>query len=79
MGKAVNALIKVIHGIKGDSNKVKIAPRKSKQPNLEVLKYIKGGKYSEEEVGKKMHMLLERDNPEKVENIQGFNSQYLMM
>ena len=32
--KAVNALMKVIHGIEVYSNKVIIAPRKSKQPNL---------------------------------------------
>ena len=52
MGKVVNALAKVIHGIEGDSNKVKTEPWKSKQPNLEVLKYIKGGKYPEIEVEK---------------------------
>ena len=50
--KAINGLMKVINCIKVDSNKVKIASRKSKQPNLEVLKYIKGGKYPEAEVGK---------------------------
>ena len=44
MGKAVNAMMKVIHGIEGYTNKVKISPWKSKQRNLEVLKYIKGGK-----------------------------------
>ena len=43
--KAVNALLKVIHGIEGDAKKVKIAPCKIKQSNLEVLKYIKGGEY----------------------------------
>ena len=37
VGRAANALIQVIHGIKVDANKVKIAPYKSKQPNLEVL------------------------------------------
>ena len=52
MGKAVNALMKVIHEIEGDANKVKIALWKRKQPNLEVLKYIKGEKYPKEEVGK---------------------------
>ena len=52
VGKAVNELMKVIHGIEGDSNRVKISPWKSKQPNLEVLKYIKGGKNTEVEVGK---------------------------
>ena len=43
VGKAFNTLIKVIHEIEGDSNKVKIAPRKFNQPNLDVLHYIKGG------------------------------------
>ena len=52
VGKAVNALMKVIHGIEGDSNNVKISPCKIKQPNLDVLKYIKGDKYPEGEVGK---------------------------
>ena len=41
--KSVNVLIKVINGIEGDANKVIIAPWKSKQPNLDVLKYIKRG------------------------------------
>ena len=40
VGKAINALMKVIHGIEGYPNKVKISPWNSKQPNLEVLKYI---------------------------------------
>ena len=44
-------MMKVIHGIEGDSNKVKIAPWKSMQPNLEVMNYIKGVKYPNEEVG----------------------------
>ena len=44
--------MKVIHGIEGDANRVKITPWKSKQPNLEVLKYIKCGKYPDAEVGK---------------------------
>ena len=52
VGKAVNALMKVIHGIEGDNNKVKILPCKINQPDLDVLKYIKGGKYHEAEVGK---------------------------
>ena len=38
VGKAVTVLMKVIHGIEGYSNKVKIAPRKSKEPNLEIMK-----------------------------------------
>ena len=50
--KSINALIKLIHDIEGDVNKIKIAPWKIKQPNLEVLKYIKGEKYPKEEVGK---------------------------
>ena len=45
VGTAVNALMKVIHGIEGDAKKFKISPWKSKQPNLEVPKYIQGGKY----------------------------------
>ena len=48
VGKAANALTKVIHGIERDANKVKITPWKRKQPNLEVLEYIKGRKYPEE-------------------------------
>ena len=52
VGKAVNALIKVIHCIEGDANNFEMAPCKSKQPNLEVLNYIKGGKYPEAEFGK---------------------------
>ena len=51
VGKVVNALMKVINFIEVDANKVKIYPWKSKQPNLEVLKYIKGGKHPEVEVG----------------------------
>ena len=50
--KAINVLMKVIHGIKGHANRVKIDPWKSKQTNLEVLKYIKGGTYPKSEVGK---------------------------
>ena len=42
----------VIRGIECDANKVKREPWKSKQPNLEVLKYIKGGRYPKTEVGK---------------------------
>ena len=34
VGRSVNALMKLIHHIEGDANKVKIAPWKSKQPNL---------------------------------------------
>ena len=57
VGKAVNELMKVIHGIEGYANRVKIAPWKSKQPNLEVLKYTKGGKYPESEVGKYVYVV----------------------
>ena len=59
VGKAVNARMKVIYGISGDANKVKIAPWKSKQPNLEVLKYINGGKYPKAEVGKYVYAVRE--------------------
>ena len=52
VGKAVNVLMKVIHGIEVDANKVKTSPCKIKQPNLEVMKYIKGGKYPKAEVWK---------------------------
>ena len=52
MSKVVNAPMKVIHGIEGDKNKIVITLWKSKQHNLEVIKYIKGGKYPEVEVGK---------------------------
>ena len=45
-------LIKVTRGIEGDVNKVKISSLKTKSPNLDVLNYIKGGKYPEAEVGK---------------------------
>ena len=55
--KSINALIKLIHDIEGDVNKIKIAPWKIKQPNLEVLKYIKGEKYPEAEVGKYIHAI----------------------
>ena len=48
-------LSKVIHGVEGDANKVKMTPWKSKQHYLEVLKYIKGGKYPNAEVGKYLY------------------------
>ena len=44
--------MKLIRGIELDANKVKKAPWKIKQPNVEVLNYIKGGKYPEKEFGK---------------------------
>ena len=53
--KAVNALMKVKHDIEGDSNMIKISLWKSKQPNLEVLKYIKCSKYPETEVRKYLY------------------------
>ena len=59
VAKAVNALMKVIHSIEGDANKVKIAPWKTKKPNLEVLKYIKSGKYPESEVGQYIYAVRE--------------------
>ena len=74
MGKGVNALTKVIHGIEGDAYKVKIAPRKSKQHNLEVLKYIKGGKYPEAEVGKYLYAFREGQSIEG-KNMLGLKSQ----
>ena len=52
VGRAFNLLMKLMHVIEGDSNKVKISPWKIKQPNLEFVKYIKGGKYPKVEVGK---------------------------
>ena len=59
LGKAVNSLMKVIHGIEGDTNKVKIAPCKRKQPNLGIMKYIKSGKYPNSEVGKYVYAVRE--------------------
>ena len=44
VGKEFNALIKVIHSIEVDANKVKISLWKWKQPNLYILNYIKGEK-----------------------------------
>ena len=51
-GKVFYALMKLIHVIEVDSNNVRMAPWKSKRPNLDVLKYIRGGKYPEAKVGK---------------------------
>ena len=59
LGKALNLLMKVIHGIEVDSNKVKISPWKIKQPNLEVLNYIKVGNYAKEEVQKYVYTIRE--------------------
>ena len=64
MGKTFNRLMKVIHSIEGDYKKVIIAPWKSKQPNMEVLKYIKGGTCSETEVGKYRYTVIEGKNRE---------------
>ena len=52
-------LMKVIHIFEVDANKVKISPWKSKQHNLEVLKYIRGVKYLEAEVGKYVFVVME--------------------
>ena len=57
--EAVNLLMKLIHCIKVDANKVKIVPWKSKQPNLEFMKYIKGGKYPNVEIGKFVYAVRE--------------------
>ena len=65
MVKEVNALIKVIHEIEVDANKVKISPWKFKEPNLGVMKYIKVRKYPEAEVGKYIYDVRE-GNTEKV-------------
>ena len=68
MGKAVKALMKVIHFIEGDTNKVKISLWKIKQPNLQVLEYFKGVN----KPGKKLrntYIPSERENIEKDENI----------
>ena len=61
--------MKVIHGIEGDVNKIKIAPWKIKQPNLEVLKYIKGGKYPEAEVEKYVYSGIERQSREVLQYV----------
>ena len=61
VGKAVNALMKVIHYIERDANKVKMAQWKIKQPKLDVLKYIRGGKYPKAEVGKYLYSVRERN------------------
>ena len=53
VGKAANALMKLIHFIEGYSKKVKIAPWKSKYPNLGFLKYIKGENTPRQMLGNK--------------------------
>ena len=45
-------MMKVMHSIEGDSKKFKITPWKSRQPTLEFMNYIKGGKKPVAEVGK---------------------------
>ena len=67
--KSVNVLIKVINGIEGDANKVIIAPWKSKQPNLDVLKYIKRGKYPKAEVGKYVYAVREGKSREGIQYV----------
>ena len=42
------------------------------------MRYIKGGEYPEEEVGKYVYAIRE-GNPDKVYNMLGLNSHYLMM
>ena len=59
VGKAVNAPMKLIHDIRVNANKFKIAPWKRKKPKLEVLKYIKGYKYPEVEVDKYLYTVRE--------------------
>ena len=61
--------MKVIHGVEGDSNKVKIAPWKIKQTNLEVLKYIKGGKYPVAEVSKYVYATKEGQSREGIQYV----------
>ena len=50
-------MVKVIHETEGDAKKVKIAPWKMKQPNLDILKYIKRGKYPDVEVVKYIYAI----------------------
>ena len=59
VGKVFNAPMKVILGIGGYAIKFKISPCKSKQPKLEVMKYIKGGKYPKAEFGKYVYAIIE--------------------
>ena len=69
VSKAVNALMKVIHIIEGDANQVKISPWKIKQPNLEVMKYIKGGKYPDAEVVKYVYAVREIQSLEVIQYV----------
>ena len=64
--------MKVIHGIERDTNKVKVAPRKGKKPNKEVLNYIWGENSPRQKLGH-TYMPSERDSIKKVEIIFGFN------
>ena len=52
-------ILTVIHGITGNANKSKISPCKRKKPNVEVLDYIKGGKYPEAEFSKYIYAIKE--------------------
>ena len=56
--------MKVKHDIEGDPNRVKISPCKSKQPNLEALKYIKGLNYPGTEFGKYIYAIREGQSRE---------------
>ena len=51
--------MKANNGIEGYDNRVKIAPRKIKLPNLVVLDYIKVGKYHEAEVANYLYTVRE--------------------
>ena len=59
-------MMKVMHGIEGYINKVKIAPYKSKQLNLKVLKYIKGEKDPKTKVGKYIYVIREGQSREGI-------------
>ena len=45
--------MKVIHGIEVDAKNDKISQYKINQPNLDVLKYIKGGNNPRQKLGNK--------------------------
>ena len=52
-----------------NDNKVKIPKQKSKQPNLEVLKYIKGGKYPKVEVVQYFYAVREVQSIEEIQYV----------
>ena len=52
-------MMKLIYGIEGYANMFKRSPQKNKQPNIYFLKYIKGIKYREAEVGKYVYAVRE--------------------